>query len=161
MPSGVREQIIEQVLILLKASKLLSVPVIVTEQYPKGLGPTELALKSQLAEYVPIIEKTSFSSVFADGFLEAILGTKRKQIILVGMETHVCILQTALDLHQQGYQVFVVEDAVSSRSNTNQYNALQRMRDAGIIISASESVLFEWLGNAKHTQFKKLAQLIL
>lgn len=161
MPSGVREQVIKQVTILLTASNVLNVPVIVTEQYPKGLGPTELSLKSQLANHVPIIEKNSFSSVNADGFLEAISLTKRKQVILVGMETHVCILQTALDLQQQAYQVFVVENAVSSRSDANQYNALQRMRDAGIIITNVESVLFEWLGDAKHCQFKTLAQLIL
>lgn len=161
MPNGVRERVIEQISILLTASKVLSVPVIVTEQYPKGLGPTEFALKSQLADDVPIIEKTSFSSVAAGGFLDAISRTERKQIILTGMETHICIVQTALDLQQHGYDVFVVEDAVSSRSKANQYNALQRMRHSGITITNVESVLFEWLGDAQHPDFKTLAQLII
>lgn len=161
MPNGVRERVIEQISILLTTSNVLSIPVIVTEQYPKGLGPTELTLKSHLADNVPIIEKTSFSSVAADGFLDAITLTKRKQIILTGMESHICIIQTALDLQRLGYQVFVVEDAVSSRSKTNQYNALQRMRQAGIIVTNVESILFEWLGDAKHPDFKALAQLII
>jgi nicotinamidase-related amidase len=161
MANGVRERLIAQVSILLNAAKVLSVPVIVTEQYPKGLGPTELELKSLLSEAVPIIEKTSFSSVKADGFLEAITDTKRTQIILTGMETHICIVQSALDLQQQGYQVFVVEDAVSSRSALNQDNALHRMRQAGIIISNVESIVFEWLGDAKHREFRRLSKLIV
>jgi len=161
MPNGVRERLLAQVSILLKAANALLVPVIVTEQYPKGIGPTESALKSQLSGVVPIIEKTSFSSVKADGFIKAITHTKRTQIILTGMETHICILQSALDLQQQGYQVFVVEDAVSSRLTSNQENALQRMRQAGIIISNVESIVFEWLGNAKHPEFRGLSKLIV
>ena len=161
MPNGVRERLIAQVSILLTASKALSVPLIVTEQYPKGLGSTELALKSLLAETVPIIEKTSFSSAKVEGFLAAIAETKRTQIILTGMETHICILQSALDLQQQGYQVFVVEDAVSSRLTTNQDNALQRMRQAGVIVSNVESIIFEWLGDAKHPEFRSLSKLIV
>ncbi len=161
MPDGVRERLIAQVSILITAAKALSVPVIVTEQYPKGLGPTELALKSMLSATVPVIEKTSFSSVKTDGFLEAITETKRTQIILTGMETHICIVQTALDLQQQGYQVFVVEDAVSSRSAINQANAMQRMRQAGVIISNVESIVFEWLGDAKHPEFRSLSKLIV
>ena len=161
MPKGVRERVIEQLSILLTVSEVLSIPVIVTEQYPKGLGPTELALKSLLAETTPFIEKTSFSCARADGFMEAVSQLSRKQIILTGMETHICVVQTALDLQQQGYQVFVVEDAVSSRSKANQYNALQRMRQAGIIVTTVESILFEWIGDAKHPDFKTLAQLII
>jgi len=161
MPKGVRERLIVQVSILLAASTALSVPVIVTEQYPKGLGSTELVLKSLLSESVQVIEKTSFSSAKVDSFLEAIAQTKRTQIILTGMESHICILQSALDLQQQGYQVFVVEDAVSSRTTTNQNNALKRMRQAGIIITNVESIIFEWLGDAKHPAFKSLSKLIV
>lgn len=161
MPNDVRERVIKQATILLSASNVLSVPVIVTEQYPKGLGATEIALKSLLEGDAPIIEKTSFSAVSADGFLDAILQTKRKQIILTGMEAHICILQTALELQQHGFQVFVVEDAVSSRSKENQKNALMRMRHAGIIITNVESIIFEWIGDAKHPDFKTLAKLVL
>ena len=161
MASGVRERLIAQVSTLITAAKALSVPVIVTEQYPKGLGATEEALKSLLLETVPIIEKTSFSAAKVDDFLAEIAQTKRKQIILTGMQTHICIMQSALDLQQQGYQVFVVEDAVSSRSAINQDNALQRMRQAGIIISNVESIIFEWLGDAKHPAFRSLSKLIV
>ena len=77
------------------------------------------------------------------------------------METHICILQSALDLQRQGFQVFVVEDAVSSRSTTNQANALHRMRQAGVIISNVESIVFEWLGDAKHPAFRSLSKLIV
>jgi len=161
MSNGVRERLIKQVSILLAASETLSLPVIVTEQYPKGLGSTELALKSQLSESVPIIEKTSFSAAKVDGFLAAIAQTKCTQIILTGMETHICILQSALDLQQQGYQVFVVEDAVSSRTTSHQDNALQRLRQAGVIVSNVESIIFEWLGDAKHPAFKSLSKLIV
>ena len=160
MPQGVRVRVVEQIKILITAANTLSVPVVVTEQYPKGLGHTEAELKNCLKEDVNIIEKTSFSCINADGFLTPIEESGRKQIILTGMETHICILQTALDLQQQGFQVFVVEDAVSSRAKTNQYNALQRMRNAGVIITTVESVIFEWLGDANHPEFKNLAKLI-
>jgi nicotinamidase-related amidase len=161
MPNAVGERLIAQVSILLTAAKMLSLPIIVTEQYPKGLGPTESALKLLLSEKVPVIEKTSFSAAKVDSFLAAIADTKRTQIILTGMETHICIMQSALDLQQQGYQVFVVEDAVSSRTITNQINALQRLRQAGVIISNVESIIFEWLGDAKHPAFKSVSKLII
>jgi len=85
----------------------------------------------------------------------------RRQVILTGMEAHICVLQTALALLAQGFQVFVVEDAVCSRSQQNQDNAMQRLRQAGVIITNAESVLFEWLADAKHPQFKALSQLIV
>lgn len=161
MPNGVRERVIEQVKVLLIAAKVLSIPVVVTEQYPKGLGPTKSELKILLPSETNIIEKTSFSCVHADGFNQQIADSQRKTVILTGMETHICVLQTALDLRAQGFQVFVVEDAVSSRSKASQYNALQRLRLAGVIVTTVESVIFEWLGDAKHPEFKTLAKLIV
>ena len=161
MPNGVRERVIEQVKVLLTAAKVLTVPVVVTEQYPKGLGLTEPELVAQLPEDATIIEKTSFSCMKVAEFCTQIDKSTCKQIVLAGMESHICILQTALDLQAQGYQVFVVEDAVSSRSKANQYNSLQRLRHAGVIITNVESVIFEWLGDAKHPEFKTLAQLIV
>jgi nicotinamidase-related amidase len=161
MPNGVKERVIERVTVLLTAAKTLSVPVLVTEQYPNGLGPTEQELVKQLPDGTPVFEKTCFSATRADGFVPALEQTGRKQIVLVGMETHICVLQTALALQAQGYQVFVVEDAVSSRSKANQYNALQRMRSAGVIVSNVESVIFEWLEDSAQENFKTLAQLII
>ncbi len=161
MPKGVCERVVEQITTLLTAANTLSVPVVVTEQYPKGLGNTVIELKSKLPNDAKTIEKTRFSSNRTADFTLAIENSGRQQVILVGMETHICILQTALDLQEQGYQVFVVEDAVSSRSKSNQYNALQRLRHAGVIITNLESMIFEWLGDSKHPEFSTLAQLIV
>ncbi len=161
MPNSLGEQVVDQVSILVAAANALSVPVVVTEQYPKGLGSTVFRLKSQLGDGVPIVEKTDFSAAAVEGFLNAITQTQRKQIILTGMEAHICIIQTAFDLQRQGYQVFVVEDGICSRSKSNKDNALERMRQAGIIITNVESIVFEWLGDAKHPDFKTLAQLII
>lgn len=161
MPQGVRDRVIEQVEVLLTAAEALSVPVMVTEQYPKGLGHTEPALLSKLPADSPVIEKTHFSSAQVEDVSSVLQGLGRKQVFLAGMETHICVLQTALDLLKQGYEVFVIEDAVSSRAKGNQFNALQRLRFAGAVITNVESLLFEWLGDASHPEFKKLAKLII
>lgn len=161
MPPGVRKRVIEQISVLLTAANNLDVPVMVTEQYPKGLGLTEPALKSQLDADVKPIEKTCFSCAKSPEFMAMVEKAQRKQVILTGMETHICVLQTAMDLQAAGYQVFVIEDAVSSRAKGNQYNALYRMRQAGVIVSNVESVLFEWLGDASHQSFKTIAKLIV
>jgi nicotinamidase-related amidase len=161
MPQGVRDRVVEQVEVLLTAADCLSVPVVVTEQYPKGLGPLEAPLQAKLPAGSPVIEKTCFSSARVDEVSNYLRKTGRQQIFLTGMESHICVLQTALDLLKQGYEVFIIEDAVSSRAKGNQFNALQRMRLAGAVISNVESVLFEWLGDAAHPAFKKLAKLIV
>jgi nicotinamidase-related amidase len=161
MPEGVRERLSSQIKILLTAAKVLNIPVIVTEQYPKGLGPTEAVLLDNLPIGTKIIEKICFSCLRSEDFRYQLAATLRKQVILVGMETHICVLQTALALKQENYSVHVAEDGVCSRSKCNQYNALQRMRHAGVVISNVESVLFEWLGDAGHAEFKTLAKLIV
>jgi nicotinamidase-related amidase len=160
MPTGTRERVIDQIDVLLQAIHTLNIPAVATEQYPKGLGETEPRLMDKLAD-APVIEKTCFSCAQAAGFLDVLHNLQRQQLVLVGMETHICVLQTALDLQSQGYQVFVVEDAVSSRTKPNQYNGLQRMRQDGIIVTNTESVLFEWLEDAKYPEFKNLASLII
>jgi nicotinamidase-related amidase len=161
MPKGVRDRVIEQVDILLTAVDSLAVPVIVTEQYPKGLGPTEQPILARLPADTPVIEKTRFSSAKVPAVASALKQKGRKQVFLAGMETHICVQQTALDLLELGYEVFVIEDAVSSRAKGNQFNALQRLRFAGAVITNLESLLFEWLGDASHPEFKKLAKLIV
>lgn len=161
MPEGVRERLNNQIKTLLTAAKVLNIPVIVTEQYPKGLGPTESVLLDNLPIGTKIIEKISFSCLGSEDFRYQLAATLRKQVILVGMETHICVLQTALALKEENYSVHVAEDGVCSRSKCNQYNALQRMRHAGVVVSNVESVLFEWLENADHAEFKTLAKLII
>jgi len=160
MPEAVQEPLIRQVRVLIQASNALDIPLAITEQYPKGLGPTEPELLS-LSPATSTIEKTCFSCADADDFMSTLRASHRRSVILTGMETHICVLQTALALQAQGFQVFVVEDAVSSRTQENQQNAIQRLRQAGVIITNTESVLFEWLADAKHPEFRTLSKLIV
>ena len=160
MPDGVATDLVHQTGVLMQAANGLSVPIIVTEQYPKGLGSTVEPLQAYLLKVEPI-EKTCFACTGADDFMSGLRNSHRRQIVLVGMEAHICVLQTALALLAQGYQVFVVEDAISSRTQQNQTNALQRLYQAGIIMTNTESVLFEWLGDAKHPEFRTLSKLIV
>lgn len=156
MEEKVRAQVLRNAGILLEAAAALQVPVSYTEQYPKGLGATEAELAARLDPDTRI-EKTTFSSCGAAGFEQAVT---RRQVVLAGMESHVCVLQTALELHALGRQVFVVEDAVCSRRKASHKNALARLRQAGVIVTSTESVLFEWLRDARHEQFKAVSQLI-
>ena len=161
MPNGVKENVIEKINTLLTIANTLSIPIVVTEQYPDGLGHTVPALNEQFTSSVAVIEKTSFSAFDVLDFAELIEKSGRKQIVLVGMEAHICILQTALALQKAGFRVFVVEDGVISRTKTNQDNGLGRLRNAGVIVTNVESVFFEWLGDASRAEFKVLAKLII
>lgn len=161
MPPEARERVLKNSGILLQAARLLQVPTVVTEQYPKGLGHTEPALAQHFPENPGVVCKTCFASSGAAEF-NAVLDAQhgRHQVILVGMEAHVCVLQSAMELLGRGYQVFVVEDAVSSRDDANRHNAMARLRQAGAVVTNTESVLFEWLRDAAHPQFKAITALI-
>lgn len=144
--------------ILLQAAQLLDIPALHTEQYPKGLGPTVADLHAWLPPDT-VIAKTCFSCGDAPAF-SARVHRDRPQMILAGMETHICILQTALQLQSSGKQVFVVEDAVISRRDANKQNALARLREAGVIVTTTESVVFEWLKVAEGDAFKQISKLV-
>jgi nicotinamidase-related amidase len=159
MDDAERKQVVSRSGILLKAASLLEIPVLVTEQYPKGLGKTDSAL-AESREDTAVYEKTCFSCLGQSAFGDMVGQSERSQYILCGIEAHVCVLQTALDLIAQGKEVFVVEDAVCSRATGNKQNALQRIRQAGGIISNMESVVFEWLRDARHARFKEISSLI-
>ncbi len=163
MPADAMQETNKNCGILVQAANLLSVPTILTEQYPQGLGETVLEIKQYLPN-AKVIAKTAFSACGEPKFIRQ-LHRDKSQMILAGMEAHICVLQTALDLMQAGKTVFVVEDAVISRGNANQIsankaNAIARMREAGCIITNTESVLFEWLGDAKHEAAKAIFNLI-
>ncbi|MEE9332345.1 MAG: isochorismatase family protein [Methylophilaceae bacterium] len=143
---------------LVQAARMLEVPVIVTEQYPEGLGETMPEIAQYIGNVQPIA-KTAFSAYAVPKF-KMQLQRDKSQIILVGLEAHICVLQTAFDLINQGKQVFVVEDAVISRDPDNKRNAIARLVAAGCIVTNTESVVFEWLGNANHTVFKDVSKLI-
>lgn len=158
MPEEPRTLVLTNTAMLLDAAGLLEIPVLHTEQYPKGLGPTHDTLRSHFADQ-PALEKTCFSCCGAPGF-EPRLRDAGRQIIICGIEAHVCVLQTAMQLHEKGFAVFVVADAVCSRSKHHYKNALARLAQAGISITNSESVLFEWMRDAKHPHFKSISKLI-
>ena len=141
---------------LAKAASILNIPTIITEQYPKGLGSTIQEIKDSLpnAEY---IEKTSFSA-FKEDDVKKLLS--QRQVIIFGIETHICVLQTALDLINEGYEVFVVQNACGSRNEENKDAALRRLIHAGAQIVTTEMVLFELLEGSKHPNFKEVQALI-
>jgi nicotinamidase-related amidase len=158
MQADAIQEVMKNCGILLQSAKLLNVPLVVTEQNPKGLGHTAPELLAIFAEIHPV-EKITFSCLDEPKFRSK-LTSDHSQIILAGLESHICILQTALDLIAAGKQVFVVEDAVISRKFANKANALARMQHAGCIITNTESLVFEWLGAAGGDTFKAISKLI-
>jgi len=157
MPKSEIKKVIDASSILIQAAKILEVPYLYTEQYPKGLGFTVKELKSLFSNSP--IEKKAFSCLDEPNF-KSHLVKSRPQIILCGLETHICILQTALALKNSGKEVFVVEDATLSRSHLNHQNAIARLRSEGVVITNIESVIFEWLRVAEGDHFKAVAKLI-
>jgi len=160
MPVKVLARLKRNINILLQSAETLSIPVLSTEQYPEGLGPTEPEIVELLPDSTLKFEKTCFSCTGARQFLKHLKEDARKQVILVGIEAHVCVLQTAIQLIAEGYQVFVVADGICSRHRDNYEASLSRMSHAGVTICNTESVLFEWLRDAKHEHFKKLSGLV-
>ena len=154
-----REKVIRNTLHLMEAAKLLQLPVIVTEQYPQGLGPTVSEIREALPSYEPI-EKLAFSCCGEPGFMKALESTGKKKIILCGMETHVCVLQTCIGSLREGYTVHAVSDAICSRSKENFKTGIQFMRDAGAVITGTETVLFQLLERAGTEEFKILSRRI-
>ncbi|MGD8642590.1 MAG: hydrolase, partial [Gammaproteobacteria bacterium] len=155
-----RSKLLRNCEILIKAANILSVPILATEQYPKGLGTTDPALSDIWPDNMQPVAKTCFSCCGSDNFKKTLTDINKDQVILAGIEAHVCVLQTALDLLKDGKQVFVVADAVDSRSADNKQLALDRLRQSGAIVIPTESVLFEWLQDATHENFKSVTALI-
>ncbi len=156
----VREQLIANCRKLIEAAKLFGVPVSATEQYPKGLGPTVPELR-ELVDGLAIPDKVCFSAAECLGWgMAAEQADGRFQIVVAGMEAHVCVLQTVLDLLACGYQVFVAADAVASRDKLDWKFALRRLSASGAIITTTESVMFEWCAAAGSPEFKQLSNLV-
>lgn len=145
--------------ILLESANELALPVIFTEQYVKGLGPT-LAELRQRAPAAPSFEKLTFSCCGNESFAGYLKASGRTQIIVCGMETHVCVQQTVIELLADGFDVHVVKDAVLSRSNDNRQTALEAMVLAGAVPTSTESVVFQLLRIAGTESFRKLSKLV-
>lgn len=160
MPKADLDVVTANIIRLIRAATILGIPITITEQYPSGLGPTMGAITAALPPDVKPMEKTCFSTCTADGFEEQLRrNPERKQVVLAGIEAHICVLQTASGLQHWGHQVFVVGDAICSRTPRNRDNGIARMRQGGIQISNAESVAFEWMGDASHKKFKPVAAL--
>lgn len=141
---------------LADAARILGVQAVLAEQYPKGLGPTPAALAAILP---PAATKMSFSCCGCSGFTAA-LTPETGAVVLAGLETHVCITQTALDLLARGLGVFVAVDAVASRHAIDHEVALRRLEGAGAVLTTTEAVVFEWCRSAEHPQFQKIRRLV-
>ena len=159
MDANVLAQLTKNAGILLESAKELAIPVIYTEQYVKGLGPTLAELKER-APAAPCHEKLTFSCCGNEAFIKQLKESGRTQIIVTGMETHVCVLQTVIDLLNEGFNVHVVKDAVMSRSNDNRQTAMETMVLAGAVPTCTEAVVFQLLKIAGTESFKKLSKLV-
>ena len=153
------EQLKKNVPTLIDGMKALGVPVIVTEQYVKGLGPTIGEISGKL-EGIERIEKASFSCCDEPAFMMELASSGKDYVIISGIESHVCVLQTVIDLKQNGYHPVVVEDCISSRKENDKKNAIERMRHEGVIITTYEAILFELLRYSGGDTFKAISRLV-
>lgn len=142
------------------AAQLLKLPIIVTEQYAKGLGHTAGEIRAVLPAEVDPIEKTAFSSCGAQSFVERLQQTRARQLLVCGIEAHICVNQTTHDLLARGYQVHLLTDCITARAKHNKRAAFAKMRASGALPSSIEMALFELLRDAKHEQFKAVQRLI-
>lgn len=155
----IRKKTLKNIFILLRAAETLDMPVIPIEHYVKGLGPTVSELAARIQNY-PMIEKIVFSAFKEKDFFDALMESGRKNIILAGIETHVCVYQTTRDLIASGFTVTVPEDAVASRTKQNWLRGLELCRDAGALVSSAEAVVYDLLHRAGTPQFKDVAPLL-
>lgn len=155
-----RASVVERACVAVDAALVLDVPVIVSEQYPKGLGPTVAAIRERLGDGFAPVEKLVFSCGRSPEFREALERTGRRQVVLCGVETHVCVLQTAIDLQQAGFEVFVAADAVASRRDSDRDAALALLRQAGVTIGTTEMFVFQMLERAGTDAFKQIAKIV-
>lgn len=148
---------------LAKTANILSVPIVITEQYPKGLGSTVKQLSDVFSCNIFKTEKSSFSAMSEPAFAQKLYELKsagRTQILIGGIETHICVLQTAFDLMKEGFEVYAVKDACASRNKHEYKTGLQLMKQYGAKITCVEIALFEWLKTSKHPNFKEVQTLI-
>lgn len=153
------DRVVDNASVLIRAAKRLQIPVIASEQYPKGLGPTVPAVASLLPEE-STLHKVHFSCMDDNGLRARLAACGRKQVVVAGIEAHVCVLQTVMQLLQAGYETFAVEDAMSSRTRENHTAGIKRMAGAGAEVVTTEMAVFEWLGKSSTPEFKELSALI-
>ncbi len=153
-----KDQVIQNTKVLLEGARQMDIPVIVTEQYPKGLGNTVEDIRKDLGD-AQVFSKNSFTA-YIDEVKSALKDIGRKKIIIVGMETHICVYQTTRDLIVDGYDVHIVRDAMASRTKENFLNGLDLMKNIGAVISNTETIVFDLLKKAGTPEFKIMSKLI-
>lgn len=151
---------VRRIMIVTQAAKLLQLPIIVTEQYPKGLGHTASEIIESLPETVEILEKTTFSSCGATAFQSELENTRATQVLVCGLEAHICVNQTVHDLLANHFQVHLLTDCITSRKQSDKQIALAKMQISGAIPASVEMALFELLRDARHEQFRTIQGLI-
>jgi nicotinamidase-related amidase len=142
------------------AARLLNIPIIITEQYPKGLGHTANEIKAVLPSNLEVIEKTAFSSCGAQAFEAELERSRAVHVLICGIEAHICVNQTTHDLLERGYRVHLLTDCITARTAQNKQTGLAKMQQSGAIPSSIELALFELIRDAKHEQFKAIQRLI-
>ena len=155
-----KELIEKKALIMVKAAEILGIPITITEQYPKGLGNTLPDLKEAAGMRAATFEKTSFSALENPSIASAMDKLSRKQVVIFGIETHICVNQTVSALLSKGYEVSVISDACGSRKECEHKAGLERMKENGAHILTTEIAIFEWLKGARHINFKEVQSLI-
>jgi nicotinamidase-related amidase len=154
-----KEKLLQNTAKLIKGVKALEIPIILTEQYHKGLGPTIPEIKELIPE-IKAVEKVCFSCTDEPVFNEALKALKRKQVLIAGIESHICVYQTAMALAREGYEVQVVADCVASRDPDNKLVTFTRFRLAGILPTTTEIALFELLKVAQGDKFKQISSIV-
>jgi nicotinamidase-related amidase len=160
MPMKVLARLQRNTSLLLKAARALGVPVFASEQSPDALGELEPDIVRLLPEGSRRYRRTALSLAGVPEFVRDLADSGKRQVMLCGMEAHICVLQTAMDLVRAGYETFLVSDGVCSRQRESYEIALARLRDAGTVITDAEAILYEWLGDSGHAQFRQLQSLI-
>lgn len=154
-----KEKLLQNVLKLVKGVQVLDIPVVLTEQYPAGLGPTLPEISQPLPDIQPI-EKYCFSCCDEERFQQTLESSNRKQVLIAGIEAHICVYQTAMALLDSGYEVHVVVDCVASREVANKEVSLTKMSNAGVSLTTMEMALFELLKVGKGEKFKRISKIV-
>ncbi len=161
MPEAAMDRLVSNAIILLETARLLGVPVIASEQYPKGLGPTVGPLAERLrAMEVEPIDKTTFDACAEPRIARALVDRSPRSVVVSGMETHICVFQTARELARRGFEVHVAADGVASRREENRSLGLALCERAGAFVAPTETLVFDWLGRAGTESFKAVSKLV-
>jgi len=154
-----KERVARNICRLIRFADILKIPIVITEQYPKGLGPTIPEIR-ELTSTIKPIEKVEFSCLASSAFKERLAEIHARNLVLTGIEAHICVAQTAIEALTNGYRVYVVSDAISSRRREDRTVAIERMRQQGVVIVTSEMLMYEILRKAGTPEFKKILELV-